>query len=243
MNRAFAQPEEEVVMNPSRPPRRTGVALAAALALAALLPGTSAQAQEVALVHEAGDRIRVAGMPLRQYAAGLRMEMREGEEAGYPDVCFVALVDSEGNVWEEYVSEPFRSREGELDNACVPRFPILPSGSFPEVAMMVPLQAGFGSDGSEVFFGGSVDWAFLVDLLSRDSDGLAALFPKVEDAYLKIDDIAGESVQPPPHMEGVEYDWVALFFMVGPSEERESRYQPGQPQYSTAPIMILVGAN
>lgn len=204
------------------------------LTVAAALAGVAPVAgQEVALVHEAGDRIRVAGMPVREFASGLRMETLAGEEGAYPDVCFVALVDSQGNVWEEYVSEPFRSGEGELDNACVPRFPVLPTGMFPDFSLQVPLVEGVGS---EAFFGGAVDWEFLIKELDTAAPDLQQIGIKGESWYAE----GYTQLQPPPHMEGVEYDWVALFFVVGPSEDRVAS-NVGL-QWSTRPIMILVGA-
>lgn len=208
--------------------RLAACALVVTASFAAAVP---ASAQEVALVHEAGDRIRVAGMPVREFASGLRMESRSGEEGAFPDICFVALVDSEGNVWEEYVSEPFDSRDGSLEGACVPRFPVLPTGYLPESSVLVPFVEGVGA---EAFFGGVVDWQFIMKRVDQSA-------PDVERAFIKIGDIKGESVQPPAHMEGVEYDWVALFFMVGPSEDLVGM-NVGL-QFSTRPIMIMVGAS
>lgn len=190
-------------------------------------------AQEVALVHEEGDRIRVSGMPIREFASGLRIESLGGAEGVFPDVCFVALVDSEGNVWEEYASEPFRSENGELEGACIPRLPLTPTGYFPEVSVQAPLETGLGS---EVFFAGTVDWELVAEQLRRSSPALYEGWP----AKWYSPEAGGEPLRPPPHLEDTEYDWVGLFFLAGPSERMAERLPTG---FRTRPLLILVGGN
>lgn len=160
------------------------------------------------------------------------MEATSGGDIVFPDVCFVAVVDSEGQVWEEYVSQPFRSREGETDGACVPRLPMLPTGAFPEQASLVPVEEPVGI---EAFFGGVPDWEFIMKRIDQTS-------PRVEEAFLKIDDIPGESVEPPPHVEGSEYRYVAMLFLAGPSEGEEFISQPGQPMFGSRPVLVLLDA-
>lgn len=231
---SLAEHEEMSVVSTVRRSRGIPRLLAAAVLIAALPPlAAPAAAQEVRLMHPEGDRFRVSGMPIREFASSLRMEQVGGPDGVLPDVCFVALVDSEGNVWEEYASEPFRSRDGELDGACIPRLPLTPTGSFPEVSVQAPLEGGFGS---EVFFAGTVDWQLLVDELRRSSPEGVASWP----SKWYSPGAGAEVLQPPPHLEGAEYEWVGLFFLAGPSEALADRMGTG---FTSRPLLILVGGS
>jgi|GEM_PF-6580527 len=213
---------------PSRALAR-GLTLMAVVTAAASTHVTPLSAQELALVHEDGDRVRVAGMPVRDFASGLRLEVAGGELGTFAGACFVALADSEGNVWQEHVSRPFEG--GGVEGACAPRSPLLPEGRLPEHAMIVPLEASIGPKG---FPGGSADWTFIMKRVDQS-------IPRLDERFLKIGDIPGESqITPPSRLEGVDYEWVALFFFAGPSEEGAERL--GR-DFSTRPVMILVGAN
>ena len=186
-----------------------------ALTLFALLPLTpaSSAAQELTLVHRSGEHPRVAGMSVREFASGLRMVTR-GEAPSSDLVCHVAVVDGEGNVWEEWASEPFQpGSNGDLEGACVPRVPMTERGAFADGDQVLAVEGGVDE---AAFFDGLPEWEFVIKELDKSIPG------------------AGRTAATKP----IDKASPLLVFLLGPAGGEDM--EEVAFYYSTRPVMVAM---